>query len=530
LIKCYKTISLKLFAFATFPAIYHFFTCIESIEYAGEFLLHLISLQAPPDLVEALFHSLLFSLWPFTDALWTDFHREFGAKTDKNFDDISCMRGLQGSIERCAPLIPLKISEVIHELAASAPEMCSSSVLTYLTITFELWYNHCPAGMSFGCGVPFLAFLKESGDFTLGNSISIAHAFFQNRRMVLVYPFNIELCVMACESLVFSRCDFQMFRKAFDGVEQRSAIFNAIDVDDPVPRFSPYCLDFFPSLDRRRNGCYGRRLLFPVRTRDDTLFDRSLFAEVKCDDPTVQAAIAEDQQRLLELEDCFRMKVIFRHSHRFHESLVRYRNAAFGRYCENEFRGRRILPHEMEGVAGQFLKHPRDDPSLVAAILPELLRVAAVPELPPHLHERFWKIRQSYLATYWQEFHPAKGSSDVSKIAPQATQRPLQNFGDVFQLFSHLFGAVEKIRKKHGSPSGDFVKFVKFVSLGSQYEDIIQVFLLFDKLVFQNKFFISALNEKLVKVWSTFTQIMWSLVLKDKELATVILQYSGADL
>jgi hypothetical protein len=529
LVKSYKGISFGLFAFSTFPAIFNFFTSVESIEFGVEFLLRLIELDNGECVVGPLFQSILFALWPFTDALWADFHRGFAAKTSKSFDEMSCMSGLVSSIERCGPLLPGKIRALIRRMASSAPELCASSVLTYLKITFELWYNHCPAGMSFGCGEPFMAFLEKSKDFVLGHSITIVSHLFQNRPEVLVYPFNCEVCMMACESMIFSLCDFEIFRKAFDGVEERPAMFQAIEVDDPLPRFSPYCLDFFPSPDRKRNGCNGRSL-FRLSPRDDTLFDPSLFVQIHSDEAELEKAIAEDQQKLLELEECFRMKVILRHSRRFHESLVRYRNAAFGRYCKNELHGQRIPPKEMESVARQFLKHPREDPSLVAAILPEILRVVATPEAPPNLKERFWKIRQNYHAVSWKEVHPAKGSGRVVQLVPEATQRQLENFGEVFQLFSYLFGAVEKIRKKHSSSSNDFGKFVKFVSLGSQYEDIIQVFLFFDKLVFQNKFFISALNEKLVKVWSTFTQIMWSLVMKDTELSKAVLQFSAADI
>jgi hypothetical protein len=183
----------------------------------------------------------------------------------------------------------------------------------------------------------------------------------------------------------------------------------------------------------------------------------------------------------------------------------------------------------MEAIAHQFLKHPREDPSLVTAFLPELLRIAIVSDSPPGLEKRFWQIRSSYLTTAWEDLRPIKGFTTVFNIAPKATQRELKNFGDVFRLFSYIFEAVVTVGKKHGSSAEDLTRFVKFVSLGTQYQEIMRVFLLFDKLVFQNKFFISALNEKLVKVWSTFTQIMWSFITKNKELATEVIEFFGVD-
>jgi hypothetical protein len=526
LIKSYKGISLHFFAFSTFPAVYEFFTSEESIEYAVDFLLKMIEMKAPKDLVESLFQSMLFALWPFVDALWTNMHSGFAAKTEKNCDDVEIMMGFQAAIETCAPLVPPRIGQLIRDMVAWEPEMCASAVWRCLKITFDLWYHHCPEGMSFGCGIPFSTFLDESGAFELGHSISIVNQLVQNKAEVLAYPFNCELCVMACESIVFSQCDFAVFRKAFDGAEERPALFRAIEVDEPLTRLAPYCLDFFPSPDRKPN----RRLLFPLKTRADPLFDPSLFIEVHCDNAAVRQAITEDQQKLLELEECFRMKVILDHSHRFSESLVRYRNAVFGRCCANDLRGQRIHPKEMADVAQQFLKHPRKDSSLVAAILPELLRVAVLPELPPSLKERFWKIHQAYHQVAWQELHPTKEFTHISRLVPAATQRVLNNFGNVFRLFSYLFGEVDIIRRKHCSSPDNFAKFVKFVSLASQYQNIIHVFLLFDKLVYQNKFFTSALDERIVGAWSVFTQMMWSLVTEDKELVTIVHQFSAAEM
>jgi hypothetical protein len=184
----------------------------------------------------------------------------------------------------------------------------------------------------------------------------------------------------------------------------------------------------------------------------------------------------------------------------------------------------------MEDVAHQYLRHPRKDPSLVAALLPELLRVTALPQLPDGLQQRFYDIRCKYKKSMYREVHPLRGSRYILELVPQATHREQTNFGDQVRLFSHLFGLVIKITEKHGSSAEDYAKLMKFVSLGSEFKDIIQVFLFFNKLVFQNKSFISLLDENLVKVWNTFTQVMWALVMKDPKLQEGVLMFSRADL
>jgi hypothetical protein len=501
LLKNYVSIPIGLFAFSTFPALYQFFTAVESVEYGVQFVMHLLALRAPDDLVGALFQSLLFAVQPFSDALWAHFHSRFSARPAIN--EVVAISELTRSIDACAPLLPPKLCELVREVLAARTELCANAIVTFLRTTFQLWYSHCPEGMSFGCGPSFLKFLDVSRNFANGNSVTICDRFIRGRSYVPVYPFNCELCGMLSEAVILSHADFAVFRRAFDGAEQREDIFKAINIEEELGRFAPYLLDFFPNIDRRKNGLVNH-LIFARKLGADSLFH-----------PEV-AAIRE----IMELEDLFRMQLILRHVRSFQRSVVRFRNAAFAHFCRQTLTP--VLPRQMVEVASQILRHPREDRTLVGSLLPELLNVCILPEMPPDFLPRFWAMQKDYLADAWTEMMATPRHKFIIDLIPEATRRDLPGFGDVFLLFSHIFWVVRKFAKRNGYTEIDDprkLKVMKFVSLNCQFAGILRVLLFFDKLVFQNNYFMASLSEKLVKDWNSFSQMMWSTLIKDVELS-----------
>jgi hypothetical protein len=527
LIKTYKTIPIYFFAFTTFPAVYQFFAGIESIEYASLFLANLIAYDAPDGLIGPLFQSLLFGTFPFTDALWANLHKRLAAKP--TIDDVGAISSLTGAIEQCCPLIPATLIALIREMMGRNIELCATVILRFLKITFELWYAHCPSGMSFGCGPSFLLFLHESENFGNGNSVTIANCFHQCRLSVPVYPFTCELCDMSSESMVFSHCDFQTFRQAFQGAEPRAALFKSIEVTDRLSRFAPYVLDYFPNVDRRKKPI-SDRLLFTGATPLDTLFEPSLFYAVGIEAGNLRTEIAEDQQKLADLDDVFRMRVHAQFAHSFQQSIRRYRNATFAAFCQNDLRRISIRPGQMGDVARKILKQPREDRSLVFALLPELLRVVTFQELPATFLPRFWALRKAYLATAWVSVIKTPGVQYVIELVPEATRRPLTSFGDVFLLFSHIFSSVRTIGGKHAYAEADFTNVVKFVSLNSEFGGILKVFLFLDKFVLHNEFFMTTLDDQLLQDWNWFSRMMLSTMVQDSGLSADVSKFVTTEL
>jgi hypothetical protein len=519
LLKNWPLLPVRLFAFTTFASLFQFYTGVEGVESASLFILALLHLDAPDELLGPLFLSLLFGTFPFVDALWGRFHRLFSAKP--SLDDVVAISGLCGVVESCAPLVPSALGELIREMLGCRAALCAHAILELLKRTFDLWFQHCPEGMSFASGASFSNFLAGCNDFRNGSSLTVAAAFTQTRRSVPVYPFNCELCGMSAESIILSHQDFATFRKAFEGAEQRGALFKAIEVDEQLTRFAPYLLDFFPNIDRRKN-IYVGRLIFS--SRRDTLFDPRWFDNV----------VTEDQQYILDLEDFFRLRLVMQNVHRFQKSIERFRNAMFSRFCGVLLDGRQIRPQQMAEVAASILKHsPREDRALVGSLLPQILNMVTLPELPEDFHPRFWDLQRQYLKHAWDDIMEFPGCKHIIELVPEATRRPLALFGDVFVLFSHLFSVVRKFAKKHGFSALDDpskLKIIKFVSLNCQFGGILKVFLFFDKLVFQNNYFIASLNEKLVKDWNSFSQMMWSTIVKDVDLSRDISTFAQAPL
>jgi hypothetical protein len=65
-------------------------------------------------------------------------------------------------------------------------------------------------------------------------------------------------------------------------------------------------------------------------------------------------------------------------------------------------------------------------------------------------------------------------------------------------LFSHVFWSVQTIDEKYTYEQKDLTKLLMFISLNSEFEAILKVFVLFDKFALQNKFSMVMLDEKVM--------------------------------
>jgi hypothetical protein len=67
---------------------------------------------------------------------------------------------------------------------------------------------------------------------------------------------------------------------------------------------------------------------------------------------------------------------------------------------------------------------------------------------------------------------------------------------------------VQTIGEKHTYEQKDLTKLLMCVSLNSEFGAILKVFVLFDKFVLQNKFFMATLDETVLHDWNSFSQMM----------------------
>jgi hypothetical protein len=518
-IQTYPTLILQQFAFLTFPALYQFFTAVESCNSASEFIQELISLRAPSELIMALLRSFLFATYPFIDAVWFNFHAKFCAK--QRIDDMVAIQGLGDCIEMCAPLLPPLFPQIIQSFLNTDPEMCCRAVTDYLKVAFTLWNNHVAEAMSFGCGQSVVNFLDICNDFQAGHAITLVSRILSCKFSVVAYPSNLELCDMSSEAIVLSHFDIAVFRKAAEGADPPLGLNRAIDTEENMPRFTPYLLDYFATFDRRKR---------PVQVLR-TLFDEDLFADVSgAKDPALKTSIMEYQHNLRELEEVFRMKLLLRGVRVFHGSLVRFRNAAFAEFCRRHLRTMTIGAKQMDKTAKQILGRSNEARSLMPSVLAELLNAIKLPEPESALLHSFWALKKEYLQSAWKEVETYKGFSYLIALVPAATRRSLSNFGDVFVLFSHVFWVRRQIVRYFKSSEQDSTKLMKFLSLSSEFGGILKVFLFFDKLVLQNEFFTSVLDGTLVADWNSFCRIMLVTVASNEKLFNAISIFAASDL
>jgi hypothetical protein len=123
-------------------------------------------------------------------------------------------------------------------------------------------------------------------------------------------------------------------------------------------------------------------MFFTGRDHTDRIFDAALFADAKSADAQLRHSIADEQQKLSDLKNCFRMRMNAHSAHQFQQSIRRYRNTSFTAFCQGHFKWAVIQSEQMVEYTESLVRQLREDRSLVVAILSELLCVITLAELP----------------------------------------------------------------------------------------------------------------------------------------------------
>jgi hypothetical protein len=88
----------------------------------------------------------------------------------------------------------------------------------------------------------------------------------------------------------------------------------------------------FLNVDRQKSN-FAERMFFTRSNHTDHIFDAALFADVKNANAQLRHSIAEKQQKLSDLKNCFRMRMNVHSAHQFQQSIRRYRNTSFAAFC-----------------------------------------------------------------------------------------------------------------------------------------------------------------------------------------------------
>jgi hypothetical protein len=532
LLHSHTSIPLRFFAFSTFPAIFGYFTTSENVNFASQFMIALMSLDPPECLVGPLFQSFLLANYPFADALWTNLHGRVCAR--QRINEQTAIESLCGSIEACGPLMSFAAYRVIQEVMGRLPTLCCNEVLRFLRISFQLWHDHSPEGLSFGCGDSFLEYLALSEDFLVGNSMMIVASILKTRRRVPSYPGFGNLADRPSESIVFSCRDFSVFRKAFEDAEPKIALFHTIEVDGAMDDLAPFLLETFPipGTQAVRQPLISIGDIPEIALTVDGVYELAISQGVRIqnsafEEYALKKSIIDAKLKMNDFEDFLSLRLAARSVTHFLKSVRRFRDFCFARYCRKLFEAMEIRSSAtIKQMADRMLAPCSELPSIFKVFLVEWLNVAALGKPPPTAVPLFEALTNRHAHTTWYELRAFSGMKRMIELVPAATRRPLERYGDVFLLFSYIFWANRKIRR-HFSALEDSEKHFKFLALNSHFRRLLHIFIYFDAL-FRQKFLRERLDSRLLADWDCFLKMMRNTVKSDEVLYNTIAPSSAS--
>jgi hypothetical protein len=523
LVKAVQTINLPLFAFSTFPACYGFFTRPESVVSASMLFTELLALdKAPEGLVLRLFQSFLFSAYLFTDALWSHFHTRLCSK--RTFDEQSAINGLRDSVEACRSLVSAPLVATIQAVLGRFPRLCCSAVLRFLRVSFDLWYDYSPEGMSFAGGESFRAFLRGSEVFEVGNSITIVSALIGGKRRVPHTQNVLPSSDLPPEALVLSNGDFDLYQKAFKLTDEKISYFHAIESPKNEPFATPYMLDFF---SRTKDGPGNEGPLIappelpPVALEADSLYEQAIVRNVSIGGPTfaeyrARKALLESRRRMEELEDLLRIRLEMQTTEDMQRSVLRLRNYAFGQYAARFIVPRKVRSQRIEDEVNAGLVDCPERKTLLETLFVAYLNTIQMPTAPAEAVQKFTAIKRRYIETAWTAIGTFDGKKRIIDLIPEPTRRHPSRVGEVVLLFGQFFGKCRKVTQHFRVPEGGIESFFKFVTFASEYEGLLPLYLCVTHLFEESPFFMKQIDKE--HNWKQFLEMMTRTMQTDETL------------
>jgi hypothetical protein len=521
--RSYTNIPIYLFAFSTFPAVFHGFTNLENLEFAVTFLMSLIDTDAPTALIGPLFLSLLFSTFTFINALWTYVHRLFCARKQIPVD--LAIRGLCEGVEACAPLVCVPIYRLIQILLAGHAMVCCDEMMRYLQISFDLWYCFSPEGMSFRPGESFRQFLAGSGDFYVGNSILIVSSLMKCKRRTPICPVLAECPELQHESIILSSVDFQLFGCAFRGMDPKMPFFDSIK-SETFQRFVPFLLEYFPTYPPSKIlappiislPCPDFEIPAPDQVFEQAIARRLRLSNPLFDEYSLKKSILEQRNKMTDMEDFVRFQYCLQTLRAQQASLLLLRNFCVGRYCRGFFTVLNVQANSLDKVTASFLNAHCDVRRLMHPFLVALLNFVKFRVPPEILAKRFAPLRAQYEETAWAGILELRAHRQVMQLMPEVTRRKLTGIGDKFVMLSRVFTRARQVCTYYGASHGEYKKVIRFLALNTQFDDVLYVYLVCEKVVFQRDVFTNSFKAELTSDWNTFFAAMLEIIAMDPSL------------
>jgi hypothetical protein len=224
---------------------------------------------------------------------------------------------------------------------------------------------------------------------------------------------------------------------------------------------------------------------------------------------------------MVALEELLRFRFCTKSVRGYERSVRRLRDFCFTKYCIDLFTSMDCRNTPIERIADRFLSSSWAR-SWIQPFLAGLLNFTAFADPSADILRRFRDLKHAYMAGGWGDVLSVPGFQRVIQLVPQPTRRSLKQFGDVFLMLTHVFSSIRQIAEHFSASPAEHRRLVKFLSLNSQFEEILKVFLFFDRRILQVGYFTPILSEALVKDWSLFVAVMYETIAGDAQLCAAI--------
>lgn len=533
-------IPINFFAYSTFPALFGYFVSSDLCEPAAQFVLDLIAIPAPDSVIEPIFLSFLFSSYAFIDALWYNVYYKLAAtnrKSDQEIFKILCQ-----SIQECNPLLSKSLYFVIRELCKEVHyKMCAHIISLFLDITFNQWYKHTTYGACFGCGNSLQQFLNKLTDPALcADLITIVSHFITNPSKMNVAPAFISRCNLQAEKLLVSFADLQLF------VKLTRPISKYINMADQMQRFisemdattlSPFSLDLFLNVGKVKPP---QSQLIPLPEIGfeliiDPIFEKAIQLNTNLN--TTEFRVYSLKKKILTLrltyDDQFEyveLKFNYNLAVDFEQSILRNRDMLYSEYVEQklnslELKSVRNIQSSVVNLMGEGFDQDR----LAAAAFIEHLNSTNFKTkiVPKSFKEFFAEIVHSQLKVLWPKMSKEPGQKYLLTLLPVLTRRKGIKIGQICSVMTLVLQQIFIINRKFYPIDNQThrIEILQFVMLASNYDNLLDIFFLFEKVLFHDQFFISLQSKETMRNWSMFFQMMWVTVGLKNEFFRTALQF-----
>jgi hypothetical protein len=137
---------------------------------------------------------------------------------------------------------------------------------------------------------------------------------------------------------------------------------------------------------------------------------------------------------------------------------------------------------------------------------------------PAALAKRFAPMRTQDAETAWAGIVEIRAHPRVMQLMPEVTRRKLTGIGDKFMMLSHVFARARQVCRYYGTSQGEYKKVIKFLALNTQFDDVLNVYLICEKIVFQRDVFTNSFKTELTSDWNIFFAAMVEIIAMDQSL------------